>query len=697
VDHPFSNHLAKETSPYLLQHAHNPVDWYPWGEEALQKAKTENKPILVSIGYSACHWCHVMERESFEDPQTAALMNERFVNIKIDREERPDLDHIYMEAVQAMSGSGGWPLNVFLTPKAKPFYGGTYFPKQRAFNRPSWTELLYSISQTFLEKRKEIEEQSENLTAHLVKSNSFGLITADLPEKGRETGFSQENLDLIFENIMKQADKQEGGFGGSPKFPQTFIIQFLLHYHHLTKNDQALKQACLSLDKMICGGIYDQIGGGFSRYSTDEHWLVPHFEKMLYDNALLITVISEAYQLTKKSRYLQVIKETMAFVSFELQAPDGGFYSALDADSEGEEGKYYVWDKSSFSRVLGEDAELLAAFFDVTEQGNWEGKNILHLSMDEEEFAQRHHLEKSVFSQKLESAKLKLFADRQLRIRPQTDDKVLLGWNALMISACCKAYGATGMEAYRSLAISTENFLWQSFKGSGPSLLHHSFKNAVSRFPGFLDDYAFFIAALIQLQEITGNAAYLEKAKEITVWVLDHFKEEGSAFFFFTSQDQSDVILRKKEIYDGALPSGNAIMSFNLLYLSIIFDKPEWGEMAISNCGGLTGMITKYPSSFGYWATLLQAITYTVPEIVLLGLETELVCKELLSKFIPYRVFQSATAENTKFPLLRDKPLSLKPQLFLCQRYSCQPPVTEVNELIPLLEILQNLFKQPTQ
>jgi uncharacterized protein YyaL (SSP411 family) len=682
----FSNHLASESSPYLLQHAHNPVDWYPWGEEALNRAKAENKPILISIGYSACHWCHVMERESFEDEETASIMNARFINIKIDREERPDLDHIYMDAVQAMTGSGGWPLNVFLTPEGKPFYGGTYYPKQRAYNRPSWKEILESISNSFREKRAEIDLQSENLTGHLLKANGFGLQFGSSKEVG-EKDFTKENLDLIFSNIMQQADTVDGGFGGAPKFPQTFVIQFLLHYHYFTKNEQALRQACLSLDKMILGGIYDQIGGGFSRYATDSIWLVPHFEKMLYDNALLITVLSEAYQLTGHDRYLKAIRETIAFAKRELSDPKGGFYSALDADSEGEEGKFYVWEQTEVEAVLGEDAPIFCAFMDVTRQGNWEGKNIFNIKLNAEEFARHNSMDSEALTAKIEALSARLLKLRNQRIRPQTDDKILLSWNALMISACGKAYAASGMEEYRKLAVDSMDFIWTHFKGTGICYFHHSFKEGLAKFPGFLDDYALVIAALIQLQEITGNSNYLRRAKEITSLVIENFSEKETGFFFFTHKEQQDLIFRKKEIYDGAVPSGNAIMAFNLLYLSTFFDLPEWKTIAIANCRALTGVITKYPSSFGIWATLLQAITYTVPEIVVLGAEPEKVCKEFLSNFIPYRVFQSATSANDEFPLLRDKPLSLKPQLFLCQNYTCQTPVTEVNELILLLKM----------
>lgn len=679
-----ANRLQGETSPYLLQHAHNPVDWYPWGEEALQKAQQENKPILVSIGYAACHWCHVMERESFEDPDTARFMNDHFVNIKIDREERPDLDHIYMDAVQAITGSGGWPLNVFLTPEGRPFYGGTYFPPRPLYNRPSWKEVLAGIARSFQEKKEEIEKQAGNLTHHVATAGMFGIGPAE--NNSGTAGpaahpFDRETLRRIRDQLLTTADKEEGGFGAAPKFPQTFSIRYLLHYYYFTRDAEALEQARLSLDKMVRGGLYDQLGGGFARYSTDNEWLVPHFEKMLYDNALLVIALCDAWQLTGDSLYREAIEGTMAFIERELSNGHGAFYAALDADSEGIEGKYYVWGKAEIEEVLGKDAELFCHYYGVTARGNWEGKNILtrpevpDLSHDDQ--------------QRLAAARQRLLEHRSRRIPPALDDKILLGWNALMNIACSKAYAALGNDRWRQSAIDNMNFLRTRMKGSGIHFYYHSYKG-VARIPAFLDDYAFLIAALLELQEITGNTAYLEEARDILVHVIAHFGEEETGFFYFTHVEQTDLILRKKEIYDGAIPSGNSMMASNLLYLSIIYDQPEWGERARRMAAALNRPVTSYPGSFGIWATLYQALTYTIPEIVLTARRPDPTRKEFLSQLIPYRVFQSAQEDNTHFPLLRDKSAGDIPQLFLCKNYSCQLPVNEVATLIRLLENVNN-------
>jgi uncharacterized protein YyaL (SSP411 family) len=689
---PHTNRLVAETSPYLLQHAHNPVDWYPWGEEALQRARAEDKPVLVSIGYSACHWCHVMERESFEDEETARFMNEHFVNIKIDREERPDLDHIYMDAVQAITGSGGWPLNVFLTPEGKPFYGGTYFPPRPVHNRSSWKEVLSALSSAYRDKKEEITTQAENLTRHLAESNSSGIGSS-----GQAAIFTRDTLRGIFDNLMKSADQLEGGFGGAPKFPQTFSIRFLLHYYYFTKEEPALQQACLSLDKMIRGGIYDQLGGGFARYATDGEWLVPHFEKMLYDNALLIIILSEAYQLTGKELYREAIVQTMAFIGSELSSPvaeeKGAFYSALDADSEGIEGKYYVWDKAEIDAVLGKESPLFCAFYGVVDGGNWEGSTILNRSGGSARESELSPGER----RKLELARLRLLEHRSERVRPALDDKILLGWNALMNIACSKAYAAVGKEEYRDLAIANMNFCWSRLRGNGLYLFYHGYKAGEAKYPAFLDDYSYMISALMHLQEITGDPEYLLRAKELMEYVLDHFSEEATGFFYFTHVLQQDLIIRKKEIYDGATPSGNATMAFNLAYMALLFDRPEWSDRAERMAASLQGVVGGYPGSFGVWATLYQAFTYLIPEVVITGRNLDAIRKEFLGQMIPYRVFQSANQKNTQFPLLADKPAGDTPLIFLCKNYTCQPPVNEVATLIRCLENVQKFSGEIVQ
>ena len=683
--HHRANRLGKESSPYLRQHAHNPVDWYPWGDEALERARQEDLPILVSIGYSACHWCHVMEKESFEDEQTAGLMNANFVCIKIDREERPDLDHIYMDAVQTMTGSGGWPLNVFLTPDAKPFYGGTYFPPRPAHHMPSWTEVLTGVSASFRENREKLNEQAENLTGHLLQLNALGNRKSSGSGESGQT-FPNNNLETIFKNIMSNADTRNGGFGPAPKFPQSFCIRYLLHYYYFTKEAPALKQACLSIDKMLDGGIYDQLGGGFCRYSTDGEWLAPHFEKMLYDNALLVIVMSEAYQLTKNERYRAAIRETIGFVQRELSDETGGFYSALDADSEGEEGKFYVWSLAEVQDILQEDAALFCAYYDITAKGNWEGKNILRIRTDVNRFAAEHQLNEDELDQKLRNGRMKLFQLRNNRIRPGLDHKMLLSWNALMCSACCKAYGALGDGQFREMAVANMDFLLRGFRVADKDEFHHCVTGKEARFPAFLDDYAFLIAALIDLQEVTGRSEYLLEAKHLTERVEKNFGECNTGLFYYTGSDQKDVIIRKKEVYDGAIPSGNSVMAFNLLYLSGIFNISLWKDRAISMCSALQDAIIKYPGSFGVWATLFQAIALGMVELVVTGKNADAISREVLGLFIPYRVYQSTSVENDSFPLLSGKPVEVDPLIFLCQNYSCQTPVTETGALTRLME-----------
>jgi len=674
-----TNRLIEETSPYLLQHAHNPVDWYPWGEEALSRARKEDKPILVSIGYAACHWCHVMERESFEDESTASMMNEYFINIKIDREERPDLDHIYMDAVQSITGSGGWPLNVFLTPDAKPFYGGTYFPPVRAYNRASWKEILEGIHKAYVEKKHEILSQAENLTDHLQKSNAFGNLAASSTTSNNV--ITAEELETITQTLLQTADTEWGGFGRAPKFPQTFSIQFLLRQYHFTKNEAPLNQALLSINKMIDGGIHDQLGGGFSRYSTDNEWLAPHFEKMLYDNALLISVIAEAYQITKDQRYANTIKDCIAFIERELTSEEGGIYSALDADSEGVEGKFYTWSFEEIHELLKEDASIFCTYYQVVEGGNWEHTNILWVRSSVSDFANAHQMDAISFKALLDRSKKILFDARAKRIRPALDDKILLGWNALMNTAYTKAYAALGLSEFKERAINHMKFMEQKFQQTDGSW-KHTYKAGIAKQPAFLDDYAYLIQAMIHLQEITGDGAYLIKAKSITETLIQHFSEQTTGFFYFTHDEQRDVIVRKKEVYDGATPSGNAVMATNLNYLSKVFDQRDWEELSIKMTFSLKGSILKYPGSFGIWASLLQLLSNGVVEIAITGQEFEKNLSLVMKEYIPNKIIQSGETNSSNFPLLADRETDIPVAFYICRNYTCLRPFYNIVDFL---------------
>jgi len=669
--HPHTNNLINETSPYLLQHAHNPVHWHAWNKETLKKVRAADKPVLVSIGYSACHWCHVMERESFEDVATAQIMNENFINIKIDREERPDIDHIYMDAVQAIAGNGGWPLNVFLTPDLKPFYGGTYFPPERAFNRSSWKEVLLAVAAAYKEKRNEITEQAENLTTHLLGANNFRKGNLDAKDW-------QQAADKIAANLTKLADKEWGGFGQAPKFPQAFSILFLLRHYFFTGSNDALNTALLSLDKMMAGGIYDHIGGGFCRYSTDKRWQIPHFEKMLYDNALLIDVYTEAYQLTKNEAYATVVIQTVEFIKRELTAPGGGFYSALDADSEGVEGKYYTWSKAEIDGLLKENAADFCAVFDISEAGNWEHANIIWQPESLKMVADKLGLGKAELQTRLEASKQILFAERNNRVRPGLDNKVLLGWNALLITALCKAYAAIQDGLYLEMAKKAIVFIEHNLFSEEDDLLH-SWNMGANRQPAFLDDYASLTQAYIFLHQSTADVNYLLKAEKLVEKVIEIFSDENGVLFHFTSSKQSDVIFRKTEIYDGATPSGNALMSLNLSMLSVFFDKPGWKKRAEGMIEYMANFVLNYPSSFSVWAITLQMLLHRPPEIVIVGNEYDATLRQVLQEYVPLKIIQASENENEQWPLLRGKYPDLKQtNIYICEDYSCLTPLKGV-------------------
>jgi uncharacterized protein len=678
------NELSLETSPYLLQHAHNPVHWQPWGDNALQIAKDLDKPILVSIGYSACHWCHVMERESFENEDTAALMNEHFVNIKIDREERPDIDHIYMDAVQAIAGNGGWPLNVFLTPEGKPFYGGTYFPPVKAHGRASWPDVLMSIHDAWINKRDEMEEQANTLLNHLKKSNNFGQMKSSITLNMDEPIFTKEDCITITNALLSNADKIEGGFGKAPKFPQTFSINALLQAAYMLKDEHALAQAELSLKKMFYGGIYDQLAGGLCRYSTDEEWLAPHFEKMLYDNALFIISLSNAYLYTKKPLYKNAVVDVCNFLFKEMKNPNGGYYAAIDADSEGVEGKFYVWDKNEIDEILRKDAAFFNAHFDVTENGNWEEKNILRIKKPLEDVAKEFGITLVDAEKLILKAKASLLQVRNKKIRPATDDKILLGWNALLITAFCKAYAIIQEDKYKIAAEDLFAFIEKTFTKENAELFH-TYKNGEAKYPAFLDDYAYIIDACIHLQEITGNETYLHKAKAYTDYIMEHFVDVESNFFFFTQKSQTDVIMRKIELYDGATPAANSIMAKDLLYLSLVFDNKEWHNKAFNMIESLKSIVLKHPNSFSIWATLAMNVAIGINEVAIIGKDMIPLLQKVLLEYLPNKILLSSEV-NSELPLLKGKVNIDKTSLFLCRSFVCSKPLITTEELIFAIE-----------
>ena len=681
------NELSTESSPYLLQHAHNPVHWQPWGTDALELAKKLDKPILVSIGYSACHWCHVMERESFEIDETAAIMNEHFINIKIDREERPDIDHIYMDAVQAMTGSGGWPLNVFLTPDAKPFYGGTYFPPVKAFNRASWTDVLLSLADAWKNRREEMEEQAEKIIEHLKKSNNLGAVKNFINKQDAVTSFTKEDSIIIKDNLLAIADVGEGGFGKAPKFPQTFSINCLLQSAYFLKDEQALDHAELSLTKMFQGGIYDQLAGGLCRYSTDDEWLAPHFEKMLYDNALFIIALSNAYLLTKKEMFKDAVENVCDFIFAEMSNKEGGYYAAIDADSEGVEGKFYVWDKSEIENILGKDAAFFSAFFDVTEQGNWEHKNILRVLRPLEIVAKEFKINLKDAKEIITASKKKLLFERNKRVRPGTDDKILLSWNALLITAFCNAYAVSHNENYKEAAIKLFDFIEDKFKNSNSDYCH-TYKNGVAKYPAFLDDYTYLVDACIHLQEVTAEEKYLHKAKKLTEYIFENFADDESPFFFFTMKNQEDIVVRKIEIYDGATPAANSVMAKSLIYLSLVFGNKEWHTKAVTMIESLKTIIVNHPGSFGVWASTAINLTAGINEIAIIGNGMMPVVKKVLQEYIPNKILQASIHKSDMF-LLQGKAHSKEFSIYLCRNFACGAPLNNVQSLMDKIQ-LQN-------
>ncbi len=671
------NILSKETSPYLLQHAKNPIHWQVWNKETLQLAKDLERPILVSIGYAACHWCHVMEKESFEDEAIASFMNEHFINIKIDREERPDLDHIYMEALQLLTGSGGWPLNIFLTSDGKPFLGGTYFPPQSMHNRPSWRETIQFIQDIWKNRRSDAEKQANRLVDHLKTSGHL------LFKKDIEITFWNNNLNTnYFEEasvkLLSNADFRNGGFGNAPKFPQLSTLQFMLNLYYHDGRDQLLNHVIFSLRKILTGGIYDQLAGGLSRYSTDEHWDVPHFEKMLYDNALLINLLSDAYQITKDIFYKEAIEDVVSFCIKELKSPEGGFYTSIDADSEGKEGSFYVWSKKEIDALLPENADLVCEWFGVTEKGNWEGTNIFRCKSEIGMFAKSKGMNSEDFISILKTAKEILNKQRKKRERPATDTKILLINNAMLVSALCKASAALNNKKYQLLAIELFSFIRDRMYKKG--ILFHSVTDKANAQVAFLDDYAYLIQASIHLQEITGHENYLFFAKSLTEYVIENFADQETGYFFYTDKIMDDVILRKHDLYDSPIPCGNSLMAQNLRYLSVVFENKQWFANSENTLLRMSDSIKQYPASMSNWGIALLSYLFGHVEIVITGTETEVQRRNVLHSFIPNKILISAEKEGSII-LTKNKNYSNKGLIYICKNNQCYSPVEDFNAI----------------
>ncbi|WP_188810038.1 thioredoxin domain-containing protein [Hymenobacter cavernae] len=670
----FTNRLIDETSPYLLQHAHNPVMWYPWGEEALDRAKAEQKPILVSIGYAACHWCHVMERESFENQRIAEVMNQHFVCIKVDREERPDVDQVYMDAVQAMGVQGGWPLNVFLNPDAKPFYGGTYFPPR------NWVQLLTSIGEAYQgEHRAELDESAEQF-ARVLRASDLEKYSS----QGPDLGLSDEEFSLLVNNLGGRFDRDLGGMNRAPKFPMPSIWRFLLRCHALIGNQVVLDQTILTLREMAWGGLYDQIGGGFARYSVDAEWLVPHFEKMLYDNGQLVSLYAEAYQVTGNDLFREVVYDTVAFVQRELTSPEGGFYSSLDADSEGEEGKFYVFTKEELGELLGDEEALFSSYYNCNSLGNWEhGRNILHRRQTDAEFAEEHELAPEVVTQLVRDWKEKIMEARANRVRPGLDDKILAGWNALMLNGLIDAYRAFGEAAFLDLALQNAQFIQEKLRnGVG---LWRNYKNGRATIAGFLEDYALVIQAFTQLYEVTFEEQWLGEAEALTEYVLANFFDPQENQFFYTDATGEALIARKKELFDNVIPSSNSVMAHNLHRLGLHLENARYAELASTMLRQVQELAVKEPQHLTNWASLYAALLKPAAEIAIVGPAAETMRHELQQYFLPNAVV-AGTTSSSGLPLLQQRAAQNdQTTIYVCFNRACQRPVHTVTEALAQL------------
>jgi len=668
-----TNRLIDETSPYLLQHARNPVAWYPWGEEALEKARGEDKPLLLSVGYSACHWCHVMERESFENEEIAALMNQHFVSIKVDREERPDIDEIYMNAVQMMTGSGGWPLTVFLTPALKPFYGGTYFPPDDRYGRPGFKTVLTELARVFAEERNKIQETSDALTERLQVLS----LTPKTPEI-----LTRSVVSLAARELAARFDAREGGFSPAPKFPPHGALSLLLRHHRASGDAEELAMVELTLDKMAAGGMYDHLGGGFHRYSTDERWLVPHFEKMLYDNALLAPVYLDAYRVTGNAAYARVARETLEWVLREMQGDDGGYYSTQDADSEGEEGKFYVWSHAELSELLGEAFEPFAKTYDVTTSGNWEGHTILNLPGGLKSF-----------DESLASSRQKLLQSRDARVHPGLDDKILTSWNGLMVVAMARAYRVLGDQRFLDSARRAARFIESSLY-DGDRLLA-TCRSGRAQHKAYLDDHAFFLAAYVELFECDFDPAWLEHARQIADAMKRLFVDENQGGFYFTGSDHEPLITRTKTGFDGAIPSGNAIAATYLLKLAEYTGARDVELLAVNSLHTFQAQMEQSPSGFAQMVAAVDFYLSDKREIVVVGPRDAAATKEALlelwSVYAPNVsiALTDPEREGVDIPLFEGKtagPNPEDPRFYICASYSCEAPTDDVSQVVSTLK-----------
>ncbi|WP_436516725.1 thioredoxin domain-containing protein [Ekhidna sp. To15] len=660
-----TNELVNSTSPYLQQHAHNPVNWQEWGSKALEQAKKEDKPILVSIGYSSCHWCHVMEKESFEDTAVARIMNEYFINIKVDREERPDVDQVYMDAVQAMGLQGGWPLNVFLTPDQKPFYGGTYFPKE------GWVNLLTSVADAFEKNRTKIDESAEEFTKSLQakESEKYKL-------EGTAYKLTEQEIDTTFQNLSRKFDAVDGGIRKSPKFPMPSVWQYLAAYANQTSNESALNHLEFTLEKIANGGIYDHIGGGFARYSTDEEWHVPHFEKMLYDNGQLLSLYANGYKLTKNPKFKTTINETIEWMKREMLDESGGFYSALDADSEGEEGKFYVWSYDELANIAGNNMEMLSEYYDIQKGGNWEGENALRVVALENELQQKHGLSKDEFNEIISQFKQDALAVRDTRIRPGLDNKLIAGWNGLALSGLTEAYQALQDSSLLELANANAAFIKSLVKGGK---LH--------RFPekdleGFMEDYAAVIQAFIKHYETTFDRSFLELAKSLTERVEEAFYDETENLYYFSSETSDNLIARKKELFDNVIPSSNSIMAWNLIHLGTHLYDDTLVQKGQSILAQVRELIIQEPEYMSNWGMLAMELSDTFAEVIIVGPQAKEFANQINEEYIPNKII-SATLEEAELPPFEMKTaMNGQTTVYICYNKSCKRPVTTVEEAL---------------